>query len=403
MYNLLILMVALSAAFGYLNHRFLKLPHTIGIMSMSLILSVAVYITGQYIPELKVIGRQLSTIDFNTVLMKIMLGFLLFAGGFHFNIKSLRKEIWTISTLSLVGTVISTFIVGWLSYLLFNLFGISIPFIYCLLFGSLISPTDPISVLGILKESSIPKSLHTKIAGESLFNDGVGVVLFLTIIEIIKIGTYSYQDIFSLCLQEIGGGVIYGLMLGYIGSYTIKSIDNYKVEVLITLAIVMVGYTLADIMHVSGPIAMVIAGIITGNKGRQSTMSDITYDYLSKFWELIDEILNSILFLLIGFEMLVIKSNETLLIVGLLSIIIIFLARWLSVLVPISILKYKIPFEKDAIKIITLGGLRGGISVALALSLTEGYHREEIVYITYIVVIFSVVIQGLLFNKFYKK
>jgi CPA1 family monovalent cation:H+ antiporter len=289
-------------------------------------------------------------------------------------------------------------------YYLLHLLGHGIDFIYCLLFGALISPTDPIAVLGILKQANIPQSLEMKITGESLFNDGVGVVIFLALLEISKVGldNISGVDITMLFVKEAGGGLIFGALLGYVGFYMLKSIDNYQVEVMITLAIVMGGYTLANALHISGPLAMVIAGIITGNKGKQEGMSDITRDYLGKFWELTDEILNAVLFLLIGLEMLIVSFDNMILLTGLICIFIVLLSRWIAVLVPITILRRFIPFEKNAVTMLTWGGLRGGISVALALSLPEQMHRSELVSITYIIVIFSIVVQGLTVGKIAK-
>ena len=241
--------------------------------------------------------------------------------------------------------------------------------------------------------------------GESLFNDGVGVVIFLTLLEIAKVGlaNVSGWEIVMLFVKEAGGGLIYGFALGYLGFLLLRSIDNYQVEVLITLAIVMGGYTLANTLHISGPIAMVVAGIITGNKGKELGMSDITRDYLGKFWELVDEILNAVLFLLIGLEMLIVEINGTILTIGLAAIIIVLFARWISVAFPVFFLRRFVTFEKHAIAMLTWGGLRGGISVALALSIPENMFRNEFVAITYIIVVFSIVVQGLTIGKLAKK
>jgi CPA1 family monovalent cation:H+ antiporter len=288
-------------------------------------------------------------------------------------------------------------------YGLFPLFSINIPFIYCLLFGALISPTDPIAVLAILKEAKIPASLELKISGESLFNDGVAVVIFISIAEVAKSGDFSFVSVGVLFLQEAVGGLLFGALLGYIGYWALKPIDDYKVEVLITLAIVAGGYFLAGYLHISGPLAMVVAGIITGNKIKREGMSDVSRDYLDKFWELIDEILNAVLFLLIGLEMLVIKVNPILLIIGGIVIVIVLLARWVSVAIPVSLMRYRIKFEDNAVAILTWGGLRGGLSVAMALSLGNNMHRDEFVLITYIVVVFSIFIQGLTIGKVAKR
>ena len=334
-----------------------------------------------------------------------MLSFLLFAGAIHIDINMLKKESIAIITFSTIGVLLSTFIVGRLLYVVSQWFGLSIDFIYCLLFGALISPTDPIAVLGILKHSKIPATLEIKISGESLFNDGVAIVVFITIFEIINTGAenITFLKIAWLFLKEAAGGILFGALLGYIGFLLLRSIDNYIVELLITLAIVMGGYLLAFNLHVSGALAMVVAGIITGNKSRDKGMSVNTRDYIDKFWKMIDEVLNAILFLLIGFEMLIVPFTFTLFWLGCVAITIVLLARFISVAIPISVLKYKKTFEKNAIPILTWGGLRGGISVALALSLPESMFGDVFVSNTYIIVLFSIIVQGLTIGRFAKK
>ncbi|HEK19769.1 cation:proton antiporter [Mucilaginibacter sp.] len=398
--------IVLAAAFAYINHRIIKWPPTIGIMALSLISSIALVFLGNSRWLLSTKALQLAnSVDFQDVLMNFMLSFLLFAGAIHIDAGKLKRERWPVLLLATIGILISTFVVGGLTWVLFTLFHISVPFIYCLLFGSLISPTDPIAVMGILKEAKIPSSLEVKIAGESLFNDGVAVVIFISIAQIARSagGNFTAMDIGQLFLQEAIGGLIFGALLGYIGFLALRSIDDYKVEVLITLAIVMGGYTLASHLHISGPLAMVVAGIITGNKSKELGMSDQTRDYLGKFWHLVDEILNAVLFLFIGLEMLIIKINPTVMLIGAISIVTVLLARWISVIIPVSLLKLKIKFENNAVTILTWGGLRGGISVALALSLSSNMYRDEFVLITYIIVIFSILVQGLTIGKLAKK
>ncbi len=406
-YNIITLIIVLAAIFGYINFRFIKLPGTIGIMLISLVASLVVIGVSLIEPTFFAETTEvLSTIDFHTALMKVMLSFLLFAGAFHIDAKKLKSERASIITFATIGVIISTFIVGSLIYGAFQLFGLSIDYIYCLLFGALISPTDPIAAIGILKKAKIPETLETKISGESLFNDGVGVVIFATIIEIAQVGlsNTSGWDIAWLFIEEAGGGLIFGVALGYLGYLALRSIDNYIVETMVTLAIVMGGYFLADKLHVSGPLAMVMAGLITGNKSMEQGVSDTTRDYIGKFWEMIDEVMNAILFLLIGFEMLIIPFNMTLLWLGCISIMVVLLARYLAVIIPIMFLKYKKnPFEKNAIPILTWGGLRGGISVALALSVPKYMYGEVFVSITYIVVLFSILVQGLTIGKFAKR
>jgi len=405
-YNLITIIVVLTATFGYINFRFIKLPATIGIMLISLVASLIVIAIGTWHPAFfSRTSNLVNAVDFDTALMKVMLSFLLFAGAIHIDIQKLREQLVPVITFATIGTIISTFTVAGLLYLVTAWLSIPINFIYCLLFGALISPTDPIAVLGILKEAKIAPSLEMKISGESLFNDGVAVVIFLSIQEIIATGVenVSAGGITWLFIKEAGGGILFGWLLGYIGFLALRSIDRYIIEVGITLAIVMGGYSVADYLHVSGPLAMVVAGLITGNKSRELGMSAITRDYLDKFWEMLDEFLNGILFLLIGFEMLVIQFNRILLWLGCLCIVIVLLSRLISVALPVFVLQYKKTFEKHAVSILTWGGLRGGISVALALSLPKNDISNVFVSITYIVVLFSIIVQGLTIGKLAKK
>ncbi len=406
LYSIFTLLIVLTAAFSYLNFRFIKLPPTIGLMLISLLCSLLILVVAKFYPD--VLEQPVSIIkslDFSTLLMRSMLSFLLFAGAIHINTGKLKRELIPIITYSTVGILISTTLIGFAMYFTFWLFGLAVPFIYCFLFGALISPTDPIAVLGILKEAKIPPSLEIKIAGESLFNDGVGVVIFISILEIADIGpgNLSFGQIAAFFLREAGGGLIWGLVLGYAGYSLLKSIDNYQVEVLITIAMVMGGYLFAQFLHISGPLAMVVAGLITGNKGKQEAMSDITRDYMSKFWELVDEILNALLFLLIGLEMIVFTFNQKIVWVGFSAILIVLLARFISVFLPTLFLSFRKSFERDLIPILTWGGLRGGISVALALSLPRSAYRDIIVSVTYIVVVFSIVVQGLTIGRLAKR
>ncbi len=401
-YHILSVLILLTAVFAYVNDRWIKWPATIGIMIIALLSSILIAISGSLIPGFSSqVSALVSNINFEQVLMKIMLGFLLFAGALHINAVELRKQMWPVMILATVGTFISTFMVSVMAYYLFQIFGLKIPYIACLLFGGLISPTDPISVMGILKRVGIPKTLELKIAGESLFNDGVGVVIFLTILEVAINGTgkFSVANTVILFLKEAVGGIAFGTVLGYLGYFVIKSIDNYRVEVLITLTVVMCGYTLADQLHLSGPLAIIMAGIIIGTKGKEAGLSAESRDYLGKFWDLIDEIFNAVLFLLIGLEMLVIKVNPTVMIIGYIMILMVLLARYVSVAIPVTFLRLWIKFEKNAVLILTWGGLRGGLSVAMALSLPEAMHRNEFVLVTYIIVVFSIVVQGLTIGK----
>lgn len=405
-YNVITIIIVLAAIFGYINHRFIKLPGTIGIMLISLLASLVVIGIGALSPKFfEKTTAAIGFIDFTELLLKVMLSFLLFAAAIHVDSKKLKSEHTSIITFSTIGVVISTFVIGTLLYYTISLFGLSVNYLYCLLFGALISPTDPIAVVGILRKAKIPDSLETKISGESLFNDGVGVVIFITIYQIAQVGieNVSAWSVLWLFVKEAGGGLLFGWLLGYLGFLALRSIDNYVVEVMITLAIVMGGYTLADTIGISGPIAMVVAGLITGNKSMGKEMSDVTRDYIGKFWEMIDEVMNAILFLLIGFEMLVVPFNLTLLWLGCIAIVIVLFGRWASVSLPILVMEYKNSFPKNTIPILTWGGLRGGISVALALSLPKYMYGEMFVSITYIVVLFSIVFQGLTIGKFARR
>ena len=394
--------IVLASLFAYINNRWIKWPATIGVMALALMSSLLLVVAGKFFPGyFDRVVTLVASIDFQKLLMDFMLSFLLFAGAVHMNARDLKKERVPVIVLSTAGTLISTILVGVLSWLLFGLFGIRIEFIYCLLFGAFISPTDPIAVLAILKEANLPSSLGTKISGESLFNDGVAVVLFVGIEEIIRSGSLHVDllDVIKLFVQEALGGVLFGAILGYTGFLALRSIDNYKVEILITVAIVTGGYSIASHLHVSGPLAMVVGGLIIGNKVKDEAMSGVTQDYLSKFWELIDEILNAILFLLIGMEMLAIKIHPVVLVIGSIMIIVVLLARLISVAFSVSILRRRIVFERHVVTLLTLGGLRGGLSVALALSLPAAMYKDEFVLVTYIVVVFSILVQGLMIGK----
>jgi monovalent cation:H+ antiporter, CPA1 family len=400
------ILISLTAAFGYINHRFLRLPATIGVMVIALITSLLIVAIGSVYPEVfREAREEMLTINFSDILMEVMLSFLLFAGALHVDNRTLASERMPIILFATLGVVTSTFVIGGAMYYLLMALELNVPFIHCLLFGALISPTDPIAVLGILKKLNVPRSLEVKIAGESLFNDGVAVVVFLSVLRIARLGpeAVTAADIAVLFLEEAVGGVVFGLALGYLGYRLLRSIDAYTVEVLITLAMVMGGYALATFLHLSGPLAMVVAGLIVGNKARSQAMSDVTQEYLDKFWELIDEILNAVLFVLIGLEVLILPFETSYVIAGLLAIGVVLIARLIAVGLPISLMRLKRSFIPRTIQILTWGGLRGGISVALALSLEAQMSRDVIVSVTYIVVIFSIIVQGLTIGSLVKK
>ncbi len=400
------ILISISALFAYINHRFIGLPTTIGVMMIAMLVSVLAYVLsllglGDFHAEAQ---HLLGSIDFNRTLLHGMLSFLLFAGALHVNLSDLRKQKWIILSLATVGVCISTFLVGTAAYYLLSALSCHLPYIYCLLFGALISPTDPIAVMSTVKRLGVSKELETTIAGESLFNDGVGVVVFMVLLILLQ--SPEQIDVGQVALlfaEEALGGIAFGLVLGGLGYYLINTIDNYKVEVLITLALVMGGYGLAMYLHTSGPIAVVVAGLITGSVLREHAMSDQTRQSVDVFWELIDEILNVILFALIGLEMLIIPFESQWFIAGLLLIVIVVLVRVVSVGLPIRIIGLKRKVAPHLVKILTWGGLRGGISVALALSLPAGEFRDLVLFITYVIVVFSIVVQGLTIGPLIRK
>ncbi len=391
-------LVTLAALFSYINYRFLKIPTTIGIMLISLVMSlglIVLHMLGWSSLEEQA-ERMVRGIDFHEALMEGMLSFLLFAGALHINLNDLKEQKWVILSLATFGVLVSTLLIGAMSWLILNQLGIALPFIYCLVFGALISPTDPIAVMGILKTVSAPKSLEIKIAGESLFNDGIGVVVFLIIAGLATGQADAHaSEIIVLLLQEAGGGALFGLILGLSGFFFLRSIDNYQVEILITLALVMGGYSAAAALHFSGPITMVVAGLVIGNHGRWFAMSETTRERLDNFWELVDEVLNAVLFVLIGLEILLLNLSLPYVLAAVACIPVVLLARFISVGVPITLLRPLRAFSPKVIRILTWSGLRGGISVALALSLPAGTERDVILTITYAVVVFSILVQGL--------
>ncbi|MDF1814249.1 MAG: sodium:proton antiporter [Verrucomicrobiales bacterium] len=407
-FELTALVLTISAVLGFINQRFFKLPTTIGIMLISLGFSLVLVLLGQFVPSIaKGASTIVNQIDFREALLDVMLSYLLFAGALHVNLMDLAKQRRIIALMATIGVVVSTFLIGGFVWLLLPVFGIEVKFLYCLLFGSLISPTDPVAVLGIMKKAGVNKELETKITGESLFNDGIGVVVFLAILGIAT-GEHhlSAGHIAHLFAVEALGGVIFGVILGGIGYYMLKTINNYQIEVLITLAMVTGGYALALAIHVSGPLAMVVAGLMIGNQGRALAMSDQTRKHLDLFWELVDEILNALLFALIGLELIVVAQGfqGSWFFIGILSIIIVLLCRFVAVSIPVYSLKPFRKFSEGAVRMLTWGGLRGGISIALALALPKdmGETRDLFLTMTYFVVIFSIAAQGLTVGRLYQ-
>jgi CPA1 family monovalent cation:H+ antiporter len=401
------ILVLLSAVFGYLNVRFLKLPNSIGLMLITILFTLAIFAISYFDNTLLNAEKYIITqIDFKTLLLDVMLGFLLFAGALHTNFEQLKVQRWPIFVFSTLGVVVSTFLVGTFMYLLLGFIQIEVAYIYCLVFGALISPTDPIAVLGILKKAGVPKILETKIVGESLFNDGVGVILFLTLFQMAALSGESieFSHVVTLLAKEVFGGILLGLFLGWLAYRFMKKIDDYQIEVIITLAVVMIGTVIAQKFHFSAPLAMVTSGLLIGtDRVREDAMSDETEQYVDKFWELLDILLNTVLFVLIGMEMLVLAYDSSYLLAGVLAVPIILISRFLSLLLPITFFKKKLNFVPNTNLVMTWGGLRGGISIALALSLTDTMHRELFLFITYVVVVFSILGQGLTVETLVKK
>jgi CPA1 family monovalent cation:H+ antiporter len=396
-------LIVLASVFAYINHRVLKLPSTIGIMVIAIIVSVTLVVSGdQFLPKTTTnLTELIHSFDFTEVLMGAMLNFLLFAGGIHINIKDLREQFGPVLMFSTVGVIISTFAVAIGVYYLLPYVGISMPFIYCLVFGSLISPTDPVAVLSVLKQAKVSNALKTKVAGESLFNDGMAVVVFTVVLQL-AIGkeiALNVESIGLLLLKEAGGGLLLGVLLGYSASRAMRVVDDYIISVLITLSVVMGGYLIAHELHISAPLAMVAAGLFMGNFSESFKMKSETQDYLIKFWELIDEIMNAVLFLFIGFELLLIKDLNDYLVAGGICIMIVLAARWIAIFVPTKFMSLRYRFSPQTVKVLVWGGIRGGVSIALALSIPQNEYNKIIISITYCVVVFSIVVQGLTIGK----
>lgn len=396
-------LIVLASLFAYINYRVLKLPSTIGIMVIAIIVSVILVASGDnFLPKTtNGLIKLVNSLDFTEVLMGAMLNFLLFAGGIHVNIKDLKEQFGPVVIFSTVGVIISTFAVAFGTFYLLPLVGIQMPFIYCLVFGALISPTDPVAVLSILKQANVSKSLETKVAGESLFNDGIAVVVFTVVLQL-AIGKeidLNVENIGLLLLREAGGGLLLGVLLGFSASRAMRVVDDYIISVLVTLSVVMGGYLIAHELHISAPLAMVAAGLFMGNFNMRFKMKSVTQDYLIKFWELIDEIMNAVLFLFIGFELLLIKDLNEYLVAGGICIMIVLLARWVAIFIPTKFIAFKYRFSPQTVKVLVWGGIRGGVSIALALSIPVNEYSQIIISITYCVVVFSIIVQGLTIAK----
>jgi len=398
--------LALTALLAWVNQRWLKLPTTIGVMATSLVLSLALVgldaaglAVGLHANE----ERLVRSIDFSQLLMQGMLSLLLFAGALHVDLKALRDYRWQVGVLAFVGTALSTVLVGSALWAALGALGLSTPLIACLLFGALISPTDPIAVIGMLKSAGAPRNLEVVIAGESLFNDGVGVVLFVLLLEMAAEGgapTLAHGA--ALLAQEAGGGLLFGWALGFVLCRLLRGVDAHAVAVLLTLAGVVGGYTLANDLHVSGPLAMVVVGLMVGHAGREGRLPEQTQHHLGVFWELVDDVLNAVLFVLVGMEVITIRipvGPAAAVGAGLAAIAITLASRWLTVGLPVTLARRASRLPAGAGELLTWGGLRGGLSLALALALPAGPWRETLIALTYAVVAFSILVQGLTFGR----
>jgi len=397
-YEVGVMCLVVTAILAYVNKRFVGLPTVIGVMTIALVLSFTLigldWIGIRHLRDYET--SLIASVDFSTVLMQGMLSLLLFAGALHTDVAELKAYWWQVGVLALVGTVVSALLIACSLWYFLPLLGLGLPWPYCLMFGALISPTDPIAVVGILKSAGAPRSLEAVITSESLFNDGVGIVMFLLILGMLTAGAApNAGDAALLLVREGIGGIAFGALLGYVTYRLLKSIDSHQEEVLLTLAAVMGGYTLASRIGVSGPLAMVTAGLIIGHRGRALAMSDKTRLHIDMFWELIDAILNSVLFVLIGMQVIVVAFPANVAVASAAAILITLSARLISVGVPVVAFQRAFALPKGSWQVLTWGGLRGGISVALALSLPAGPERNVVLALTYSVVVFSILVQGL--------
>lgn len=401
------IIITISALFGFINHKWLKLPTTIGVMLISVVLGIVLKFTERLNPDyISPLRDFLTGFDFSAFVLDFILCFLLFAGALHVKINQLRGAKATVFSYATIGVIISTLIIGLLTKFITGWFGIELTLISCLLFGALISPTDPIAVIGILSQYKIPQKLKTEIVGESLFNDGVGVVVFAVIFSLINGGheAFTLSNIVKIFAVEVIGGITIGFFAGHLGYLLMKSIDHYQTEILITLAVVTGGYSMASRIHASGPLAMVVAGLIIGNKGKEFAMSDITAEYVDKFWELIDEICNTILFVLMGLEIFLVPFDASYIVIGSVLIIVALFSRYISLLPAFFLFNRKESNKALSLSVLTWGGLRGGISIALALSLANKVEGSSLFIVsTYCIVLFSILVQGLSIKALLKK
>ena len=396
-FDMAAILVVASALLGWFNHHFLKLPHVIGLTVMGALGAIGLMVANTVIPGITLddtVARLLQQLNFTDTLLQGMLSFLLFAGALHVDLERLRSAWLPVLLLSTVGVIVSTVLVGLAVWGVGLLLGLSIAPIWYFVFGALIAPTDPVSVLGVLKEENVPLSLQSAVAGESLFNDGVGIVVFTILLGAAVTGAdFSLSEGARLFAIEAGGGVLVGLAAGYVGYRALAGMDEYAIEVLITLAVVMGGYALCSALHISGPLAMAVAGLLIGNHGVTYAMSDVTRDYVIKFWELVDELLNSVLFLLIGLELIALVPGVDEVIMAIVAIPLTLAARAVAVASSTKLIPAARLQQQGAARVLWWGGLRGGISIALALSLPAGPVRDLVLAATFGAVLFSVLVQ----------
>lgn len=396
-FALLSTLVCLAAAFTFVSRRFLRLPATVGVMLLSLGMSAAVAMVGHAVPGLhERAAAFINHIDFSAVVLHGMLAFLLFAGALNLNLGDLAKQKAAVTSLSTFGTLFSAALIALSTRAILAMTGFDAPFLACLLFGALISPTDPIAVLEMLRRVGAPAQMEALLTGESLFNDGVGAVLFLTLLESLSQGRQPSVSSFTWhLLVQSGGGIALGLGLGYLVYRLLRSLDSYRTEVLLTLALAMGGYALADGLHLSAPLEAVASGLVVGGRARALAMSPTTRDHVDDFWDLVDAIMNVILFLLLGLELLAMPWKASYIYAGLLAIPVVLGARWLSVVTSLGMVRFFHKPARGSISVLTWGGLRGGLAVALALALPAGALHNQLLAVTYVVVVFSIVVQGL--------
>ena len=391
------LLIVLAGLFGAINYFFLRLPSAIGILVVALLTSLGVMALDAVLPGFSIaadVRGLVMDVEFSDTLLDWMLGLLLFAGALHVKLDALRGQAAIILLMTTLGVLLSTAVAGvgfsWIT---------GAPLLVALVFGALITPTDPVAVLGVLRAANLRPELEVQIAGESLFNDGAGYVVFLLLVGLAFPGgaqeAESWQGAVLLFLREAVGGLVLGAVLGWLTFQVIRRIDDYALEVLISLGLALGGYELAVALGVSGPLMAVVAGLFIGDIGRAHGMGDVTRDYLDKFWEIIDEVLNALLFLLIGFEVFALTLDAPTVLLGLAMVAVCLLARLVAVAVPVAIRHRYENQPRDVIPIMTWGGLKGGISVALALSLPDSEWKPAILSATYVVVVFSIIVQGL--------